>query len=85
LIIRMERVPSIDQSGLYALEDAVLTLRVRGVVVLLIGVQTQPDDMLRRIRLVPDLIPEEGLFQGTDPCLAWLARELAVTPDVETT
>ncbi|MBK6489697.1 MAG: SulP family inorganic anion transporter [Gemmatimonadetes bacterium] len=85
LIIRMERVPSIDQSGLYALEDAVLTLRVRGVVVLLIGVQTQPDDMLRRIRLVPDLIPEEGLFEGTDSCLAWLARELAVTPDVETT
>lgn len=76
LIIRMERVPYIDQSGLYALEDAILTLRQRDVIVLLTGVQSQPNDMLRKINIVPDLIPEECLCQGTDLCMKWLAREL---------
>ena len=30
LVIRMEQVPYVDQSGLYALEDAILTLRRQG-------------------------------------------------------
>jgi SulP family sulfate permease len=76
LIIRMERVPYIDQSGLYALEDAILPLRQRNVIVLLTGVQSQPNDMLRKINIVPDLIPEECLCRGTAPCMKWLAREL---------
>jgi SulP family sulfate permease len=76
LIIRMERVPYIDQSGLYALEDAILPLRQRNVIVLLTGVQSQPNDMLRKINIVPDLIPEECLCRGTEPCMKWLAREL---------
>ncbi len=76
LIIRMERVPYIDQSGLYALEDAILPLRQRNVIVLLTGVQSQPNDMLRKINIVPDLIPEECLCRGIEPCMKWLAREL---------
>ena len=80
LIIRMERVPYIDQSGLYALEDAVLTLRQRGVIVLLTGIQSQPHDMLRRINLVPNLIPEGCLCEGAEPCMTWLANELGSTP-----
>ena len=35
LIIRMDRVPNIDQSGLYAMEEAILDLQNRNVVVLL--------------------------------------------------
>ncbi len=76
LIIRMERVPYIDQSGLYALEDAILPLRQRNVIVLLTGVQSQPNDMLRKINIVPNLIPEECLCQGTDPCMKCLAEKL---------
>ncbi len=80
LIIRMERVPYVDQSGLYTLEDAILTLRQRNVIVLLTGVQSQPNDMLRKIKIVPDLIPEECLCRGTDPCMKWLAGELEAGP-----
>ena len=80
LIIRMERVPYIDQSGLYALEDAIHPLRQRNVIVLLTGVQPQPDDMLRKINIVPGLIPEECLCRGAEPCLKWLARELEARP-----
>lgn len=72
LIIRMDRVPHIDQSGLYAMEDALLDLKRRGVTVLLTGVHTQPMDMLYRIDIVPALIPEMNIFETFEDSLAWL-------------
>ena len=62
LIIRMDRVPYIDQSGLYALENAVLDLEKRGIQVLLTALQEQPKDKLVSIDIVPDLISEEHIF-----------------------
>lgn len=74
LIIRMDRVSYIDQSGLYALEDAILELRRRDAVVLLTGVRQQPMDMLRKINIVPGLVPEEHLFRDIEQCTAWLGQ-----------
>lgn len=63
VIFRMENVPNIDQSGMYAIEDAVLELEKKGIHVILTGVQEQPEDMLRNIKLIPSLIEEEHLFK----------------------
>ena len=63
IVLRMENVPYIDQSGMYAIEDAVLDLESRGIEVFITGIQTQPDDMLRRIKLIPNLIEEECIFK----------------------
>lgn len=62
VIMRMPRVPYIDQTGLYAIEDAVMALQEEKVLVLITGIQEQPRDMLRRVGLIPDLIPEEHLY-----------------------
>ena len=62
LIIRMDRVPYIDQSGLYALENAVLDLEKRGIQVVLTALQEQPKDKLVSIDIVPDLISKEHIF-----------------------
>jgi SulP family sulfate permease len=72
VIIRMERVPFIDQSGLYALEEAVLSLEQRNIQVMITGLQTQPEDRLRRIRIIPDLIPENNLFRTFKDAIKWL-------------
>ena len=66
LVIRMDRVPYIDQSGLYALENAVMDLHTKGVKVILTAVQEQPKDKLISIDIVPDLILEEHLFENID-------------------
>lgn len=66
LVVRMERVPHIDQSGLYALEDTILQLSKDGKRTVLTGLQAQPADMLRRIDLIPELIPEEDVFETFD-------------------
>lgn len=72
LIIRMDRVPYIDQSGLYALENAVLDLEQRGVQVLLTAVQEQPKDKLISIDIVPDLISKEHIFEDIQAAFGYL-------------
>ncbi len=62
LVVRMERVPSMDQSGLYTLEDTILQLTKDGKTVVLTGLQPQPADMLERIGIVPNLIPRDQVF-----------------------
>ncbi len=64
VVIRMERVPSMDQSGLYTLEDAILQLTRAGKTVALTGLQTQPADMLYSIGVVPNLVPEAQIFDS---------------------
>jgi len=63
VVLRMENVPYIDQSGMYAIEDAVLELEKRGIEVFLTGIQKQPEDMLRRIKLIPEVVEEESIFK----------------------
>ena len=72
VVIRGERVPYIDQSGLYTLEDAVLTLTRGGKTVVLTGFRGQPVDMLRRIDLIPGLIPEDRVFDTFAAFEDWL-------------
>jgi len=72
LIIRMDKVPLIDQSGLYALEDIVFDLEKRGVQVLFVNLQEQPLDKLRSIDIIPDLVEEEHLFKTIKDAFAYL-------------
>jgi SulP family sulfate permease len=62
VIFRMHNVPSIDQSGMYAIEDAILELKKKNITVILTGIQEQPKGMLENINLIPSLVPEEHLF-----------------------
>ncbi len=74
LIIRMERVPYIDQSGVYAMEDAISYLQKKGVVVVFTSLQSQPADMLKKINIIPALIPTTHLFETFGNCEQWLQR-----------
>jgi sulfate permease, SulP family len=76
VIIRLKKVPYIDQTGLYALEEAILTLERKGVEVLMTGISGQPADMLRRIKIIPDLVSEKHLFESFNDCVNWIASEL---------
>lgn len=76
VIIRMDRVPYIDQSGLYALEDIFADLKRQGKEVLLIGLQQQPKYMISRIEIIPNVIPHERVFKTFDQSLRWLNEEV---------
>lgn len=71
-VIRMERVPYVDQSGLYAMEEAILDLQKQKVAVLFCGLNGQPRDMFTSINLVPNLVPKEHCFDSFSNCAIWL-------------
>jgi len=76
VIIRMEKVPFIDQSGLYALEESVLTLEQRKIDVLFTGLQDQPKSRMKSIKLIPSLVSEENIFDNFQDCVDWLYMHL---------
>ncbi|MCB0714696.1 MAG: SulP family inorganic anion transporter [Chitinophagaceae bacterium] len=76
VIIRMEKVPYVDQSGLYALEDAILALEQKGIHVLLTGLQQQPKNRLERIKIIPSLIEKNNIFNNFSNCVDWLREKI---------
>jgi SulP family sulfate permease len=72
VIIRMSKVPFIDQTGLYALEDAILSLEQKGIEVLLTGLQDQPRIQMEKINIIPELISKDNLFKNFAECVEWL-------------
>jgi SulP family sulfate permease len=76
VIIRMGRVPYIDQSGLYALEDVLLELTNSGKIVHLVGLQKQPRFMLERMDVIPDLVPFERTCMNFSQCATALKETM---------
>ena len=72
VVIRLDRVPYMDHSGLVAIEDAVLRLRERDMEVVMTGLQAQPRDLFQKLRIVPDLIPENHVFDSFDEAKKWI-------------
>jgi len=72
IIFRMKEVPYMDQSGLSVLDDVLVDLCARDKKVLLVGLAEQPSYMLRKSKVIPDLIPEENLFESFRECLTSL-------------
>ena len=62
LVLRMDRVSLMDQSGAYALQDALVNLTSSGVRVVLVGLPVAQRDILEAIHVVPDLVPAKDMF-----------------------
>jgi SulP family sulfate permease len=76
VIIRMGKVPYMDQSGLYAMEDILFDLVNNGKDVLLVNVPEQPKYMMERIDIIPDLIDQNHIFANFKECLLWVKENV---------
>lgn len=74
VIIRMGVMQYIDQSGLYALEDAIFDLVDQNKKVLLVDVLKQPRYLLEQIDIIPDLVPKNQIFDTFDECTDWIKK-----------
>jgi len=72
IIIRMGRMQYIDQSGLYALEDALVDLVQSGKTVLFVEVLKQPQYLLEKIDIIPDLVPKNQIFNSFNEAVKWI-------------
>jgi SulP family sulfate permease len=59
LILRMTRVPVIDLSGAFALQEFVQRMNAHGVVVMFSGLPPEPQQVLRDLGVIPNTIPED--------------------------
>ena len=76
VIIRMRLVSFMDQSGLYAMEEAVKDLQSRGVQVLMTIIQPQPMYMLTTHKVIPGVVPEDHTFKSFEECTDFLRNQL---------
>ncbi len=76
VIIRMKRVPFVDQSGLFAFEEVLQTLIARGMQPLLVNVQAQVRYRMEAIKLIPALVGDDFIFNDFDQCLEWIIENV---------
>ena len=76
IIIRLDKMPYMDQSGLYAMEDILVDLVRSKKEVLLVNPEQQPKYMLERIDIIPNLISEDQIFDSFDSSMEWIKNHL---------
>ncbi len=72
IIIRMGRMQYIDQSGIYALEDALKELKMQNKILILVNILPQPRVLLEKTSIIPNLIPVNRTFQSFEDSMMWL-------------
>ncbi len=76
VIMRLDRMQYMDQTGLYTMEDMIQDLKIKNVEVLFVGLLEQPRYMMERIDIIPDFIPEEHIFDEFELCLKWIIENI---------
>ena len=76
VIIRMRLVSFMDQSGLYAMEEAIKDLQARGTQVLMTIIQPQPMYMLTTHKVIPGVVPQDHTFPTFEACTDYLRKQL---------
>lgn len=77
VIIRMRLVSFMDQSGLYAMEEAIKDIQARGAQILMTIIQPQPMYMLKNMKLIPEVVPEDHTFKTFEECTEYLKKQLS--------
>ncbi len=78
VIIRLDRMQYMDQSGLYAMEDVLQELNKNKITTLFVDLLEQPRYMMERIDIIPDLIPTEHIFDTFNDCMSWIKQHIEI-------
>jgi len=73
VILRLERMQYMDQSGLYAMEDMIQELQTKKIEVRFVKLLKQPRYMMERIDIIPDFIPEAHIYDSFKACIKELS------------
>ena len=73
VILSLERMQYMDQSGLYAMEDMIQELQTKNIEVRFVNLLKQPRYMMERIDIIPDFIPEGHIYDSLKACIQELS------------
>jgi SulP family sulfate permease len=80
VIFRMPRVPLIDQTGAFTLQEFVKKMAEKGITVMLSGLPDEPQNVLRRLNIIPETIPEWAVQPTLAEAVVALSAHVAATP-----
>ncbi|MEQ8705850.1 MAG: SulP family inorganic anion transporter [Phaeodactylibacter sp.] len=69
VIIRMERVPFMDQSGMVTLEDVITDWQKRGIAVYITGANDLIRESFAKVQLLPGVIGPDRFFNSFQACV----------------
>lgn len=76
VIIRLDKMQYMDQTGLFAMEEAVCELLKKDIKVLFVNLHKQPRYMFEKVEFIPDMIPEEFIFESFENSLKWIVENV---------
>jgi SulP family sulfate permease len=79
VVFRLDRVNYIDQTGLFAFDEAIKNLRRNGVRVIIAGISGFHLAMLERVHVIPDLVPPSDVFPNFEDLKALLPKIVSET------
>lgn len=72
IIMDMHKMPYLDLSGVYVLEDVLQTLFEKEKEVVFVGIKGQPRYLMKKVKIIPKLIPTHLIFRKVSDFLAFL-------------
>jgi len=82
IIIRMNNVPFLDQSGLVTLETVIKEWHDRGIQVYICDANEYVKSMLVKIDLIPDLVSEQNYFESFKECITHIKNKVDGKQDI---
>lgn len=76
LVLIMDKVDYMDQSGVFALEDAFIDIESKNIKILLVNLQKQPRYLMERIKIIPELISKDRIFQDYPSAVKWIEQNV---------
>ena len=76
VIIRLDRMRYMDQSGLNAMEEVLLDLVKSEVKIVFVHLLEQPKYLLEKIEIIPNLIPQDQIFENFEDALVWIKNNI---------
>lgn len=75
VVMHLDHVPFMDETGMLVLEESILTLENKGIDVFLTGLQDEVELRLRKVGVIPAYIEEYEVFKNFDDCMIFLAKK----------
>lgn len=76
VLIRMGKVPYMDQSGLFAMEEVLLNLVDQNVTPMFVGLHGQPKVLFENIGIIPNLVKEEHNFLDFHEAMEYIVKNV---------
>jgi len=83
VIIRMENVPFLDQSGLVTLDSVIKDWHKRGIQVYITGANSEVTESLTKISIIPDVVSEENCFKTFVECVTTIRDKVEGKSELE--